>query len=106
VDKKDSKRLYISCLFLSRRVDRIIIGSLDDHVYLVDLDGNILWKTKLDSDVLDVYFCPSRDYNVAVITKNSLYILGADNGEVVFKDKLTIGRILTNIVLYDRYIYE
>lgn len=106
MDKKDSKRLYISCLFLSRRVDRIIIGSLDDHVYLVDLDGNILWKTKLDSDVLDVYFCPGRDYNVAVITKNSLYILGADNGEVVFKDKLTIGRILTNIVLYDRYIYE
>jgi len=41
----------ISCLFCPRRVDRIIIGSLDDHAYLVDLDGNILWKTKLDSDV-------------------------------------------------------
>ena len=86
---------YCVC-FWPRRDDRTAIGSLDNHVYLADLDGNILWKAGLHSDVLDVRFSPSVDY-ITVITKNSLYILRTDTGEAVFKDKLIAEHLLTSV---------
>ena len=62
--------IYSIC-FHPERIDRIALGCRDCHVYFIDLDGNVLWRRKLDDWVYDVCFSPNGSYIAAVTLKGS-----------------------------------
>jgi len=81
----------------------IVAGSSDHLVYLVDLEGNIIWSKKLDEEVNDVCFSPKGEYIVAVTTAGTLYVLKTENGKIIDKHETTI-TALTNVIWSEDHI--
>jgi len=58
---------------------KILLNGSNPYMYLMNLKGDVIWKHRLDSTVRGAAFSPKEDC-VAVITKNSFYILDLDEG--------------------------
>ena len=101
--KKIAKRCILSTCFHPKENKLLALGSLDEHVYLIDSDGNTLWKVKLNGDVGDVYFSPNGKYIVAITEAGLLYVLKTENGKILFKHKPSING-LESVIWIGKYI--
>ena len=81
--------------------DKILLNSSSPHIYLVNLNGDIIWERRLDTEVMSAAFSPKGDY-VAVITRDSLHILNVEDGEEACR--LRVNPVLCSIVWVGKHI--
>jgi len=89
---------YISSVYFHPSGKWIIAGSDDFNIYFIDLNGNTLWRTKLNGRIHDIYLSSNGREVIAVTDEGTLYILGAGNGEILMKQEAS--RCLIDVIWY------